>query len=284
MTTPEAPCRLFVYLASDAPLGVVLRRGPSDWARLSLWHTDSGMFEHGQWIKGRVYERRSDLSACGVLFAAFVRQSGGREIAEGMTDTWIAVSRPPWFTALALWKIGGTYCAGACFPDRNTLFLGFTDAAPDLGALPAWLRTTARPPYVDGTPNWTERTVHINRLLRDGWLAQPDPHDTRAIWEHPQPGGADTLMMDPRTDRDFTAFGGPHVVEYALRTGDDIAPLGRATWADWDHRGRLVLAQEGRLLHRRADGALELLCDFNPQAPDPQPSPPSAHEWPAPPA
>ena len=62
---PEAPCRLFVYLAREAPMAVVLRRGPTDWARLSLWHTDSDRVEHGQCLKGRVYERRSDLSADG---------------------------------------------------------------------------------------------------------------------------------------------------------------------------------------------------------------------------
>ena len=284
MSSPEAPCRLFVYLASDAPLAAVLRRGPSDWARLSLWHTGTDAFEHGQWMRGRVYERRSDLSADGSLFAAFVRQSGGREIAAGMTDTWIALSRPPWFTALALWKIGGTYAAGACFPDGRSLFLGFPDLAPDQGALPAWLRATSQSPYVDGTPDWTERTVHINRLLRDGWRAQPDPRDPRALWERAQPGGAMTLSMEPRSDADFAAYGGPHVVDYALRTAGELIPLGRLTWADWDQRGRLIIARDGRLLHWRDHDAIDELCDFNPQRPDPQPSPAWAREWPPPPA
>src|SRR5215211_8035407 len=67
----ESPCRLFVYLAGDAPIGVVLRRGPSAWVRLSLWHTDTDEFEHGQWMRCRVYERRCDLSADGSLFASF---------------------------------------------------------------------------------------------------------------------------------------------------------------------------------------------------------------------
>ena len=65
-------CRLFVYLARTAPVAAVLRRGPTDWARLSLWRTDTDTFEHGQWIKGRIYERRSDISSDGSLFAAFV--------------------------------------------------------------------------------------------------------------------------------------------------------------------------------------------------------------------
>src|SRR5262245_32947489 len=46
------PCRLFVFPARDAPLGLVLRRGPSDWFRLSLWHTDTDRLDHGQWMTG----------------------------------------------------------------------------------------------------------------------------------------------------------------------------------------------------------------------------------------
>src|SRR5688572_26792862 len=118
-----APCRLFVYMARQAPRAVVLRRGPTDWARLSVWDTETDRFEHGQWMKGRVYERRSDVSADGQLFAAFVRQSGGRNPAGA--DSWIALSRPPYFTALAVWFVGGTYHTGAFFPDDTSLWLGY---------------------------------------------------------------------------------------------------------------------------------------------------------------
>ena len=128
---PGTACRLFVYLARTRPLAVVLRRGPSDWARLSLWHTDTDEFEHGQWIKGRVYERRSDVSADGSLFLAFVRQSGGR----AKSDTWLALSRPPFFSALAVWLVGGTYHTGGFFPDDESVWTGFNDAPPDEGSL-----------------------------------------------------------------------------------------------------------------------------------------------------
>ena len=112
------PCRLFVFLARDAPLGLVLRRGPSDWFRLSRWRTDTDALEHGQWLRGRVYERRSDLAPDGSLFVAFVRRSGGpRRASPEAADSWVAISRPPYFTALALWFVGGTYWLGGCFPE-----------------------------------------------------------------------------------------------------------------------------------------------------------------------
>src|SRR5215212_10102385 len=106
------PCRLHVYLARDAPLAVVLRRGPTAWARLSLWHTDTDAIEHGQWMTGRVYERRCDVSADGALFASFIQRLSGPAPAGQKADSWLAISRPPWFTALALWFVGGTYYTG----------------------------------------------------------------------------------------------------------------------------------------------------------------------------
>jgi hypothetical protein len=265
--------RLFVYLARRAPVAVVLRRGPTDWARLSLWHTDTDRIEHGQWIKGRVYERRSDLSADGRLFAGFVRQSGGRN-AEG-ADTWIALSRPPYFTALAVWYVGGTYHTGAFFPEDDRLWLGYMkEAPPDVGSKPPWLHIAAPQPirYVDGTGEWTERTVHFNRLLRDGWrLIEREPSAT--LWERLQPEGTMTLSM-VHVLEDFRRFGGPYAVEYTVTTADGTEhPLGEATWADWDHRGRLVAARDGQLCAWSGQGGWTVIEDFNGQEPNPQPAP-----------
>lgn len=161
-----------MYPAREAPLAVVLRRGPSAWARLSLWHTDTDTFEQGQWFRGRIYAHRCDISADGSLFAYFARKERAR--AEIVADSWMALSRPPWFTALALWAIDGTYCAGALFPSPRTLFVSGIHEPPDMGALPSWLRLTKTAAYIDSTLNWAERTVYFNRLLRDGWRPVPD--------------------------------------------------------------------------------------------------------------
>jgi YD repeat-containing protein len=266
-------CRLFVYLARRAPIGVVLRRGPTDWARLSLWHTDTDRIEHGQWIKARVYERRSDLSADGRLFAAFVRQSAGRN-AEG-ADSWIALSRPPYFTALAVWYVGGTYHTGAFFPEDDTLWLGFMkEAPPDVGTRPPSLHIAPPQPirYVDGTGEWTERTVHFNRLLRDGWLLiDREPYAT--LWKRLHPDGTMALSM-VHVLENFRRFGGPYSVDYAVTTaaGTEHA-LGEATWADWDHRGRLVAARDGQLSEWSVPGGWRVIEDFNGQEPDPRPAP-----------
>ena len=281
MPSPPSPCRLYVFLARDAPRAAVLRRGPSDWARLSLWHTDTDTVEHGQWIKCRVYERRSDISADGSLFAYFAR-GAPRASTEPGADSWLAVSRPPYFTALALWFVGTTYYTGGYFPERRSLWTGFGAAPPDEGRPPSWLSLKSElPPFIERGSEWTERTVFVNRLLRDGWRALPDAA-TATTWERPEPDGSRTLLMTERVDRASNAFGGRYVVEYAVCApeSDEIFPLGRATWADWDHAGRVVIAQNGRLLAWQSPDILHEIADFTMQRPDPAPSPGHARAWP----
>jgi hypothetical protein len=293
------PCRLFVFLARDAPLGLVLRRGPSDWFRLSLWRTDTDALEHGQWLSGRVYERRSDLAPDGSLFVAFVRRSGGplRSDPEA-ADSWVAISRPPYFTALALWFVGGTYWLGGCFPEApeateapaapggvrpatrpHAVFVGGGTWPPSRGTLPAWLTVTKDLPYVDPTHQTGDRLILHNRLLRDGWGREPGTG--RALWERRRPGGGWTLAME-ELGWDARAYGGPYRVAYAVYApgGGELLPLEGATWADWDRRGRLVVARHGRLLAGPPGGPLREIADFNGQQPEPAPAPAWARSWP----
>jgi hypothetical protein len=54
-------------LAREAPFALVFRRGPSKSALLIGWNTSNDTFQPGQWFKGRIYERRCDLSPTGNL-------------------------------------------------------------------------------------------------------------------------------------------------------------------------------------------------------------------------
>jgi hypothetical protein len=272
----EAPCRLTVFLARDAPIGVVLRRGPSAWCQLSVWHTDTDTFEHGQWLKGRVYERRADCSADGSLFLYFTRKT----TAYAPADSWLALSRPPYFTALALWFIGSTWYTGGFFPSRDAVWLGFTTAQPDQGTLPASLAVASGlPAHVERTNEWTNQTVFVNRLLRDGWIRTGAGN--AETWEHRHPEQELTLLMLDRA-ADFHAYGGRHQTEYAVRLEPDVElyPLGHATWADWDQQGRLVVAQGGRLLAWMAPNQFAEIADFNPQTPESIEAPAWAQTWP----
>jgi hypothetical protein len=218
------------------------------------------------------------------LFASFVRQSGGGKAdQEPKADTWVAISRPPYFTALALWFAGGTYHTGAYFPDRQSFWVGHRDdTRPDLGTLPSWLYLTPPQgiPYIDRTAEWTDRTVHFNRLLRDGWQLLED-ETYRSRWQKQHPSQQRTLIMAQQFES-FEEYGGPYQVEFELRddVSGDLQTLGQATWGDWDQRGRLVLAQEGRLVAIDTSGNFTEIADLNSLTPDPQPSPDWARQWP----
>src|SRR5215831_4419387 len=100
MVEELSPCRLFVILAREASKAVIFRRGPSRWTQLILWDTQHDTFVYGQWFKGRIYERRCDLSPDGsklIYFAAKWRKP---------LASWTAISTPPWWTAHALWPNG----------------------------------------------------------------------------------------------------------------------------------------------------------------------------------
>ena len=106
--------------ARNAPLAIILRRGPSKWYHLIRWQTDRNEFEPGAWFRGRIYEDRCDLSPDGGLLVYFCH---GGAYREGYTSSWTAVSRAPWLHALALWPWGTTYGGGGRFLDGRRLVL-----------------------------------------------------------------------------------------------------------------------------------------------------------------
>jgi hypothetical protein len=125
-----SPPRLFVIMAQRAHVAVVIRRGPSDWAHLVLWETDRDAFTDGAWFRGRIFAEKCDLSPDGELlvYAAYKGDRFGTEY----TDSWTAVSRPPWLHALAVWPMGTTYGGGGRFvDDRRLIVRGGTKTLPD---------------------------------------------------------------------------------------------------------------------------------------------------------
>lgn len=144
---PTYRTKLTALFAADAPVAVILRRGPRKHFRLILWQLTDDTFEPGQWLIGGDV-RLWDLSPDGgklIYHAAQWRRAaakstpnydplsasiapksvhkkrphrkiprylgGGDDAPRHNTGTWTAVSTPPYFTALALWPsnppIGG---------------------------------------------------------------------------------------------------------------------------------------------------------------------------------
>jgi len=115
------PPRLFVIMAAEAHVAVVIRRGPSSWAHITAWDTARDAFTPGAWFRGRIFAEKCDLSPDGELFL-YAAYKGGR-LGVPTTDSWTAISRLPWLHALALWPMGTTYGGGGRFVGPRQLVL-----------------------------------------------------------------------------------------------------------------------------------------------------------------
>lgn len=117
--TPPLPPRLFVIMAKSASVAVIVKRGPARWAQVVLWDTRGDVFNDGAWIRGRIYAEKCDLSPDGQLFVYAAFQ--GQRLGTSYSDSYTAVSRPPWLHALALWPMHTTYGGGGRFSDDRRL-------------------------------------------------------------------------------------------------------------------------------------------------------------------
>lgn len=115
--------RLHLFFAREDGRAVILRQGPSKVFRMILWDRDTDAFEDGQWLKHKVYVERCDLSPDGRHFIYFALNGDWGGESRG---SYTAISRPPWFTALALFPQGDTWGGGGRFLD-NCLYVADGD-------------------------------------------------------------------------------------------------------------------------------------------------------------
>lgn len=244
--TPAAT-RIHVLLAREAPVGVIIRRGPHRQAHLLLWDTRTDAVTPGQWLKQRVYSLRCDLSPDGKRLSYFVLD-GQHGTPTGGTYT--AVSRPPYFTALALWPKGDTWHGGGLFVNDHTLWLNGPHREPIVGP-PQRLRVTQFCPHAEETGT-EDLGIYGPRLKRDGWVPQ-EPQEVDGVWSRTWVKQQRRLELRKRTYatlREDVAKGrGVYFDEHELfdGTSGSVLPLAGAEWADFDQAGRLVYAANGQL-------------------------------------
>ena len=266
---PKPSVRLYAILARKAPLAVVFRRGPTRQVLLVQWRTDTDEFYEGQWIKGRIYERRCDLSPSGkrlIYFAANYKTP---------YFSWTAISKPPYLAAVALWPKGDGWGGGGLFAKEKEILLNHRKnemALADGFRLPQFVKVD---PF--GTrPGWGEDSPIIDeRLTRDGWrLVQPGKtikHKMSApvwieieppqIWSRPNPKKTRKYELRALTRGIHERDGAWYVTEHVVIGEKPKAKfsLGRTDWADWCQSGNLLFAKEGRIFRLGFDQKSELL-------------------------
>ena len=117
MTKPYV--RLHLFFATENDRAVILRQGPSKHYRMILWDRKTDKFEDGQWLRQKVYLDWCDLSPDGEHFIYFTLNGHWSDESKG---AYTVVSRPPYFTALALFPEGSTWGGGGRFVDNSRYY------------------------------------------------------------------------------------------------------------------------------------------------------------------
>lgn len=114
--TPDPVVRLHLFFATENDRALIVRQGPTRQFRMILWHRDTDTFENGQWLRQKVYVERCSLSPDGRHFIYFALDGRWSSEARG---SYTALSRPPYWTALALFPEGDTWGGGGDFVDNE---------------------------------------------------------------------------------------------------------------------------------------------------------------------
>jgi len=287
---------LYAILARDARVGVVFRRGPSKQVLLLLWRTDTDQFYEGQWFKGRIYERRCDLSPSGARLIYFAAKY------KAPYATWTAVSRPPFLTAVAFWPKGDAWGGGGLFAKENEILLNHRPDEMKMAEGFQLPKFVVVKPLGDYSGRGEDNPIRAQRLIRDGWKmiqrgnAKEQKRgspiwftiDPAEIWAKPRPQDGKTYEIREKLMGIKERNGSWYMIEHVIvntKSGDEFS-LGRTDWADWCHSGDLLYAKEGQLYRLGFDRRnlrpleqAELLIDLKDRVFDPTEAPDGAKRW-----
>src|SRR5579883_427953 len=236
------PARLHVLLARDTKVGLVIRRGPSKSVCTVFWDRKHDTFRIGQWMRGRIYERRCDLSPDGRHFIYFAMNGRWHSETKG---AWTAISRVPYLKAISLFAKGDCWHGGGLFLSNKNFWLNDGHGHRQLKTASSLQRN------LDGQPaeyfGGECLTVYYNRLQRDGWVMAKGEYQGATLFERKAPKGWRLRKLA------FAEIGAPpgrgcYWDAHELRHEPSGAVLAfpEWEWADFVD-GRLVFASEGRL-------------------------------------
>ncbi len=278
----EPKCQLYAILARRSPRAVIFRRGPSKLVRLIAWDRKRDTFEPGQWLKGRIYERRCDLSPSGDRLIYF---------ASDGVKTWTAISNPPYLTALSLWWGMGAWGGGGHFESDHDVLINHTPLhmEPDESVGTPKIRYR-RGAELGGGGGEDDPIGHV-RMVRDGWTLTAEgkhdgyTYDGPARWVYAEPRvyeksngrrGRGERILRQNLRAVAETQGDWYALDYEI--GD--RSLGRCHWADFDDGGDLLWSQAGKLYRTPYPYEDDReLADFSEQTFEPVPPPDWARRW-----
>jgi hypothetical protein len=246
-------------------MAVVIRRGPSRHTAVIGWDRETDQFKLGQWLYGRIYERRCDLSPDGRHLIYFAMDGRWNSPVRG---SWTAISRAPYLKAVALFAKGDCWNGGGLFLSSHDYWLNGCghERQHDDSRLTQSTKYPWHEAYGGECPS-----VYYIRLQRDGWSMKytaPDSAGGHISLFEKRVGGHWRLRKKAHATIHHPVGTGCYFDEHELwnsRTDETIACPGWE-WAELDG-DRLVWARNGKLFAghlgpQGLDGEQELQ-DFN---------------------
>jgi len=122
----DIPARVHIVLRQECGKAIIIRRGPSNHVCSIGWDLETDELQLGQWLKGRIYERRCDLSPDGRHWIYFAMNGRWHEPSQG---SWTAVARWPWLKAVQFFPKGDCWGGGGLFTGPRQLWLNALDTS-----------------------------------------------------------------------------------------------------------------------------------------------------------
>ena len=287
MEVSKSSTRLYALIARDIQNAIIFRRGPSKHVQLLKWDLETDNIIAGQWLKGRVYERRCDLSPDGeylIYFAANYKSPYG---------TWTAISKPPFFTALALWPKGDAWGGGGMFDhDNKGITLNHRLSEMKLAEgfnLPSNFRLR---PHGEYSGSGEDDPILSDRLTRDGWKLEKigktrENKFSSKIWfEYIEPqiwskqSNSKKIKIELRLLGIKEKQGAWYIQELKYIESGNTLCLGRCDWADLDPESGIVyFSIDGFLKKKTPSGEIEVISDLSENSFENLSAPTHAKKW-----
>jgi len=240
----EIPARLHVLLAQNSSQAIVIRRGPSKRVATIGWDRTSDTFTVGQWLKGKIYPYRSDISPDGAYWIYFAMSH--------KNQMWTAVAKPPYFKALDFYTKNCAWNGGGLFASTRSYWLN--DGGSTLHKRERFDSGLAVLSQWQDEQNWQGECpgVYFFRLVRDGWNQHESEHigkhsyvtkfdkrinDDWQLWKHFYSGLGHPIGKSPYYEN--------HTLYHVKRRHKIEMP--NMEWADVD-KNRILWAEEGKIL------------------------------------
>lgn len=265
--TKTIPSRIHIILAREAPTAVAFRRGPSGRVCTVGWNRNTDTFRVGQWLKGRIYERRCDLSPDGRHLIYFAINGKWKSETKG---SWTAISRAPYLRAIGLWANGSGWNGGGLFTSDNSYWLNAFKFGHQELLAPQGLKETKRFPWHESYGGECPGVYYV-RLQRDGWRLSdygPGSAKDKSVFEKTVPNGW-ILEKTAHETSNHPVGKGCYFDTHRLKKDDGTTAIDLPDWEWAEKDGERIVWIAAGVLHAaslNSDGLRgdKVLFDFNP--------------------